>query len=82
MGLYLEQLTFSSRLDNSRKNVVNGVCTRSTNSVCSKLLQLARVALLAWFTVHCAFRKSESLSIIGVGLIQTRLQCRLLDIPP
>ena len=35
---------------------------RSTNSVSSKLLQLARVAFLAWFAAYCAVWKSESLS--------------------
>ena len=69
MGMYLEKLTFNSRLDTSRKHVAHGGCTRirSTNNDSSELLQLARVVLLAWFAVHCAFWKSESLSQ-GLGL--------------
>ena len=63
----LEKLTFNSRLDNSRKRVVHGECTRGTNSLSSMLLQLARAALLAWCAAHCAFWKSESLSQ-GLGL--------------
>ena len=55
-------LTFNSCLDNSHEHVAHGECTRSTNSVSSKLLQLARVALLAWFVAHCALWKSESIS--------------------
>ena len=60
--MYLEKLTFNSRLDNSRKHVVHGECTRSANKDSSELLQLARVVLLAWFAAHCAIWKSESLS--------------------
>ena len=47
MGVYLEKLMFNNRLDNSCKHVAYGECTHNTNSVSSKLLQLARVALLA-----------------------------------
>ena len=61
-GVYLEKLTFNNRLDNSRKHVVHDERTRNINSLSSMLLQLARVALLAWFAAHCAFWKSESLS--------------------
>ena len=67
MGVYLEKLTFNSRLDNSRKHVVHGERARSTNSPSTMLLQLARVAFIAWFAAHCAYWKSESLSQ-GLGL--------------
>ena len=82
MGVYLEKLTFNSRLDNLRKHVVRVHAKyRYTNSVSSKLLQLATVALLAWLAAHCALWKSESLSQ-GLGLSKTHLKCGLLDIPP
>ena len=37
MGVYLEKLTFNSRLDNSRKHVVHGERTRSA---CAFLLNV------------------------------------------
>ena len=39
MGVYLVKLASNSRLDNSRKHVVHGECTQSTDNVSSKLLQ-------------------------------------------
>ena len=44
--MYLEKLTFNSRLDSSRKHIVHGECTRSTNSVSSKLVHWASMAVM------------------------------------
>ena len=41
MGVFLEKLTFNSRVGTSCKHVVYGECPPSTNSVLSKLVQLA-----------------------------------------
>ena len=57
---FTRELTFNSRLGNSRQHIVHGNCTRSTNSVSSTLPQLAKVALLARFAAYCAFGRMKA----------------------